>query len=119
LGYTQIKGFLDVKVHDSNGVLTGHMRAPNMKVLDHQISQNMLDEWKVIGTENKNGTEFQIIQFERTVDVNSRQMVGGASQYGISYPFNRDIWHLYVSYWLYYVDKGDTITFTYTVFRDI
>lgn len=119
LGYIPIKGFLDVIVYDSNGALTSHMRAPTMKVLNHEISGKMFDEWKVIGTENKNGTEFQIIQFERTVDVNSRHMEGGAKLYGISYPFNRDIWHLYVNYWLYYVDKGDTVTFTYTVFRAV
>ena len=119
LGYKQVDGFLDVKVHDSNGALAIHLRSPKIELLKHDISDILLDEWNVVGTKIINGTDFEILQFERSANVNAIQMYGGAKHYGISYQFHRDLWKLYSNYWFYNVDKGDTVTFTYTVFRQI
>jgi len=119
LGYKTVNGFLDVKVYDPNGVLASHIRAPKITLLKHELSDILLDEWNVVGIKYINGTNFEILQLEKSVDVNAEQMYGGAKHYGIAYPFHRDIWKLYANYWLYYVDKGDTVTFTYTVLRPI
>jgi len=117
IGYYPIEGFLDVKVVDTNGFLAGHLRVPQLKLLNHTIGHDFLDEWEVAGIEQRNGQDYQVLKYERSLDVKTPWINGGAEHFGISYKFERDLWKLYANYWEYYVDKGDTVTFSYTVFR--
>jgi len=119
MGYVPIEGNLDVTIVDSNGFLASHFQVPYLRIINHTLGEELLDEWEIIGTENRNGIDYEVLQFETNLKVERKFIYGGASHYGITYPFERDIWKLYANYWTYTVDKGDTVTFTYTVFRSL
>jgi len=119
MGYVPIEGNLDVTIVDSNGFLAAHFVVPNLRIMNHTIGQELLDEWDVIGTEKRDGIDYEVLNYERKLDVKRKSIFGGAAHYGISYPFERDIWKLYANYYSYYVDKGDLVTFTYTVYRPV
>ena len=119
MGYIPIEGNLDVTIVDSNGFLAAHFVVPKLSIMNHTISQEFLDEWDVIGTEKRDGIDYEVLKYERELDVERKFIYGGASHYGVSYPFERDIWKLYANYYSYYVDEGDFITFTYTVYRAV
>ena len=119
LGYVPIEGNLDVTIVDSSGFLAAHFQVPNLRIMNHTIGQEFLDEWDVIGTEKRDGKDYQVLKYERELDVKRKFVYGGAAHYGISYPFERDIWKLYANYYSYYVDEGDLITFAYTVYRPV
>ena len=119
LGYPPLEGNLDVTIVDSNGFLAAHFVVPKLSIMNHTIGQKFLDEWDVMGTEKRDGIDYQVLKYERELYVERKFIYGGATHYGISYPFERDIWKLYANYYSYYADAGDLINFTYTVYRPV
>lgn len=119
LGYTPLDGYLDVKVHDSSDALVSNLRVTNLSLLNHEIGTNLIDSWPVTQEILRNNTQFEVRQFNQTVDVNLQYVFGGASHYGILYPYESDSWIVYGNYWQYYVNKGDSVTFVYTLFRPL
>jgi len=119
LGYSPLDGFMEVTVHDSEGRLASHLFIPELSILNHQISKNLIDEWEVTKTVNRNGTDYDVLQYQRESAVNMYHMRGGAKHFGISYEYAPEVWYIYANYYQYLVQKGDTITFVYTVYRPI
>lgn len=116
LGYLPIDGYVDVKIHDSEGRLVSNIQVTNLKLLNHEIGTNLIDEWPMIEEINRDGNQYVVRQSEKNIDVQLQYVFGGASHYGIMYPYEDGTWLLYGNYWQYYVDKGDTVTFVYTAF---
>ena len=119
LGYYPLEGNLEVSVVDSNGFLVAHFVVPELSIMNHTIGQEFLDEWEVIGTEKRDGLDYEILNYERELDVGRVFTYGGSKHFGITYPYQHEIWKLYANYYSYYVDKGDLITFKYTVYRQV
>lgn len=114
-----LDGYLDVKVHDSEGRLVSNIRVENLAILNHTLGTNLIDSWPSTQEIIRNGNQYEVRQFEQNSTVNLQYVWGGASHYGIMYPYESDSWLLRGNYWQYYVDKGDTVTFVYTVFRPL
>jgi len=119
LGYSPLDGYLDVKVRDSNGALVSNLRITKLTLLNHEIGKNMIEKWPVTQVITRNNTQYEVLQHELSVHVNMQYVFGGASHYGILYPYEPDSWILYGNYWQYYVNKGDQVTFVYTTFRPL
>jgi len=114
-----LDGYLDVKVHDSAGHLVSNIRVENLVLLNHTLGTNLIDGWPTTQEMTRNGNQFEVRQFEQNATANFQYIWGGARHYGIMYPYESDSWLLRGNYWQYYVDKGDTVTFVYTVFRPL
>ena len=117
LGLKNVDGFLDVTVHDSNGYLVAHLRIPRLQVVNHTIGNDFIDTWSVIKTITNNGQPFEVLQYKVEKDVHGPNIYGGATQYAIRYPNTDNVFKVYANYWLYQVEKGDKVTFVYTIFR--
>jgi len=92
---------------------------PNLVALNHEMASNLIDKWPVTKTVNRNGTDYEVLQYQRHSDVSMYNMRGGSNHYGIGYEYSSDVWYIYANYYQYFVEKGDRITFTYTVYRAI
>jgi len=119
IGHTKFDGFLDVKIHDSQDKLVGHLRVNNLTILNHDIGKNLIDEWPVTKVITRNGQDYEVLQYENSKYVMVNIFSGGASHYGIKYSYSDEVWIIYANYWMYKVHEGDTITFVYTLFRPL
>lgn len=119
LGMIPIDGYLDVKVRDSEGRLVSNILVENLYVLNHTLGISLLDNWPVTQQVTRNENQFEVLQYEQNSTVNLQYVWGGASHYGFRYPYEPDSWLLRGNFWQYYVDKGDLVTFVYTVFRPL
>jgi len=119
LGVLPLDGYLDVKVHDSAGHLVSNIRVESLAVLNHTLGTNLIDGWPITQEMTRNGNQYEVRQYAQNSTVNLQYVWGGATHYGIKYPYEPDSWLLRGNYWQYYVDKGDLVTFVYTVFRPL
>jgi len=119
IGYKKMDGFLDVKIHDLQGGLVGHLMINKIKILNHTIGKNLIDEWPVTKVITRNGQDYEVLQYEISKSVKVNKFSGGAEHYGIKYPYIEKVWILHSSYWQYRAHEGDTITFVYTLFRPL
>jgi len=119
-GQNIMDGFIDTTIRDSEGRLVSHLRITNVGILNHITAENMVDQWSITQTVIRNGTEYDVHEYQRIREVSRDGNVwGGAKHYGIHIPNHGDIWMIYASYWMFLPSKGDTITYTYTVFRPV
>jgi len=119
-GHKMLDGFIDVIIRDYQGRLVANFRDPEITILNHKIAENMIDDWDVAKIISRNGTDYEVHQYERVKEVGRDGNIwGGAKHYGIHIPNNKDIWLLHANYWMYLPSKGDTITFVYSVFRPV
>jgi len=119
LGYKKLDGFLDVKIHDLLGKLVGHLRINDLQVLNQTIGNNLIEEWPVTKVITRNGQDYEVLQYEKSKSVKINHYSGGASHYGIKYPYAEKTWIVYANYWMYRALEGDTVTFVYTVFKPL
>jgi len=118
--YQDLDGFVEAKVHDSNGYLVANFKVRNLEYLDHKIVNEILDEWPVIQIVNRDGKNYEVLQVKEDSQVPARHLFGGAHYYGIYFPNIRsDFAIIHAVYWQFQVEKGDTVTLTRTVFRPI
>ena len=116
-GHKLVDGYMETTLHDSNGSLVSHMRITPLGILNHEIAENLVESWPVTEIVNRDGQDFEVHKFQRERAVNRDYNVwGGATHYGINIPTNEKIWLVYANYWMYLPAKGDTITYTYTIF---
>jgi len=119
LGRERLDGFLDVKVHDSQGYLVGHLRVNKLQILNQTLVKNIVNEWPVTQVITQDGQNFEVHQNHITKKVFVPVYNGGAVHYGIRSPDYDKIWDIYANYWMYQVNTGDTVDFVYTVFRPV
>jgi tetratricopeptide (TPR) repeat protein len=119
LGYKKLDGFLDVKIHNSQGLLAGHLRVNNLKLLNHTNAENLVNEWPVTQIITRTGQEYEVLQYHVTKKAYMPKYNGGAVHFGIKYEHYDKVWDILSNYWMYRVQKGDTIDFVYTAFRPV
>jgi len=119
IGHKKLDGFIDVKIHDLQGKLVGHLRIDKMTILNHTIGKNLIDEWPVTKVITRGGQDYEVLQYEKSKSVKVNLYSGGAEHYGIKYPYAENAWVIYANYWQYRVHEGDTVTFVYTLFRPL
>lgn len=119
LGREKLDGFLDVKIHDSQGLLVGHLRVNDLQLLNHTLAENLINAWPVTQVITRNSQDYEVLQHHITKKIFVPKYSGGAVHFGIKYPHYNKVWDVYANYWMYRVQKGDTVDFVYTVFRPV
>jgi len=119
-GHKVVEGFIEVKIHDANRKLVSHMLIPQVGMLNHDEVKKMVEEWPIVKTITKDGTDYEVHQFERIKAVKTLNHVwGGATHYGINLPNLPNLWLIYANYWMFIPTNGDIITYTYSIFTPV
>jgi len=119
VGFKKLDGFLDVMVHDSNGMLASHVRITNLGLLNNTLGDNLIESWQLVDVIQRNGTAYEYRQLEKQIDAHFVELYGGAVHYGIPYSTLKLAWLLHANYWMYYVHNGDKVTFVYSAFTPV
>jgi len=117
LGLENVDGFMETTIRDSQENLVAHLRIPKIAMLKHEMVTDMVKDWPVTKIVTRNGTDYEVHQFERNRIVGySGGVWGGANHFGIHPPFGTNVWLFYANYWMFLPEKGDTINYVYTIF---
>jgi len=116
MNFTKLDGFAETIVHDSQGNLVAHLRVNEIMYLNHEIMENMINEWNVTKIINRNGTDYEVRQYEIVNDQGFKTVHGGVSSYGLKL---HDVMLLIADYWFYLVGEGDTVRSVVTVFTPV
>ena len=128
--YVPIDGFVEITVHNSYGSLVTHIITPNLKVFDFDITNYALDDMPITKIVNRNGQDFEVHKVTMISDI-QEDGVNGRSSIKVSFEklpakynevilaFSNEIpvirsWHPQ-----YPIEKGDTVTSIYTIFRPV
>jgi len=119
VGYRSLEGFIEAIVRDSDDKLVMHLKIPRIQALNHDIGTDFINEWNVTKTITRNGTNYEVLQYEVSKDVSYPSIYGGAIHYGIQHPAHKLVWKVYANYFQYLVQPGDSVSLVYTIFRPI
>ena len=114
--FKKFDGFVETTVHDSQGNLVSHLKINKVFILDHPLAENIINEWNVTKTINRNGTNYEVRQYETSRTEAIKIFHGGVSNYGIELHKKSMI---SVDYWFYLVDEGDISRSVITAFTPI
>jgi len=117
LGHKPVDGYVEEMVHDSQGHLVAYLKTTNLLVHNHEIATNLINEWPVKKVIKRDGQQFEVLEYEDVVNIRIDNIYGGL--YGIRYPYSPEIWLIFGQYYWYPVEKGDVVTYVYTVFRPV
>lgn len=109
-----INGILEIKVHDSKGGLVAYQKVTNILALEHEITEKFIETWpmkKTVTTNNQNLDVYQQ-EFEEVMKGNT---ILGFHQI----PYSENVNLPLTSTWFYQipVEKGDVVSYVYSIFR--
>ncbi len=121
MNFTDFDGFIETTIHNSQGNLVAHLKINTVTAIDHQIVNEMIDDWNLIKTINRDGIEYEVRQHEKIIkEGSSISYHGGATHYGLNLiPDERKTSLIRADYWFYQTEKGDTISTVITAFRPV
>lgn len=126
LRYKEAKGLMEIKITDLHGNLVGYLQTLKIRILEHEITNLVFDEWESGGETLIDGTKYEILQFERVLPV-SENNIPGRTGFGIpigesedpTLGFDQRLWIIMARHPQYLVEEGDTLTISYTLLRPI
>ena len=111
-----LDGVLEISVHDTQGNLVAFLRSTKIKAIEHEIVENLVEDWPTKKIVNKNTQKINIHQQEFLHYVENDSILGFHE-----IPFSEKVslplastWHFQIP-----VEKGDKITYTYSIFRPV
>jgi len=115
-GYGFVDGILEIKVHDSQGGLVAFQRVTDILALEHKITNNLIEKWPVLKIITRNNQNFALHQQE-FVEVLDWDTIIGFHQIHFSETVNLPL----ASTWFYQipVEKGDVVTYVYSIFMPL
>src|SRR3990172_2178894 len=116
LNFTKQDGNIEITIHNSQGYIISHLKINKFTVLDHELFENMVNQWNVTKIINRNGTDYEVHQYETVKDEFFRTFHGGVSSYGLKL-HKEDL--VRSDYWFYEVDAGDTIRSVFNIFTPV
>ena len=116
LNFTRFDGFVETIIRDPQGNLVSHLKINKLKYLDHPIVENMINDWNVTKTVNRNGTDYEVRQTEKVKNESLRTFHGGATHFKME--LHKEA-ILRADHWFYEVDAGETVSLVFTYFSPI
>jgi len=127
LSYQQVEGVLEILVHNSEGHLVTYLKSTKIHFLDHPIAENLLNSWPVTEIVTRNGQEFEVHQNVVVMEVDKKSYPGRTGftidfqSQGLElkegFVYKKKLYLVQVFHNVFLIEKGDTITTVYTVFR--
>ena len=111
-----LDGVLEITVHDSRGGLIAYQRTTHFLALKHEITDNLIESWPVKKITEQDNQKFALHQQEFVL-VLDRDTIFGFHE--IPYSDDIDIpisssWHHQIP-----VEKGDVVSYVYSIFRPV
>lgn len=115
LPYYRVDGFVEAQVRDSEGRLVAFFKNDDFRILNSTSTKKFFDRWGIEKVINYKGKEIDVIQFHVIETIVYDAVIG---QYRIADDDNPRVAMAYRSSWGYPVEKGDTVTTIFTMFKD-
>ena len=128
--FVPIDGFVEITVRNSQGSLATHIRTPNLGVLDFDIANDAIDQIPITKIVNRDGQDFEVHEVTRISSAEKDGVNGGsiiylsfeklpAEHHEIRLTFNNEVPIIKNFHSQYLLEKGDTTTIHYTIFRPV
>jgi len=116
LGYTITDGFSEFLIRDDQGRLVTYFKSPYIAILNHDSAKDLVDSWFVSSVISFNGTDYNVHQRLYNREYQKETVFATTA---VSHERNQDIRLLFAPNWGFPIDKGDTITILYTIYKPI
>lgn len=117
LNYYKIPGFVEVQVRDSDGHLVAFFSDyGDLLILNNTKAKNFIDRWSTTKNITRNGQEIEVTQLRTELDV------GRSAVFGQTYIEMPDYARMAIAFsvnWGYPVQKGDTVSSIFTLFKPV
>ncbi|MGH7885194.1 MAG: hypothetical protein ACRENO_05810, partial [Thermodesulfobacteriota bacterium] len=114
LPYYRVDGFVETQVRDSEGHLVAFFKNDDFRILNVTSTKKFFDRWGMEKTINYKGKEIDVIQFHVIETIVYDTVIG---QYRVADSDNPRVAMIYRSSWGYPVEKDDTVTTIFTMFK--
>ena len=111
-----LDGVLEIKVHDSKGELIAFLRSTKIKALEHDMVENFIEKWPVTKVITQDNQKLAVHQKEFLTQIEKTTILGFQE-----IPFSENVniplaatWHYQIP-----VEKGDVISYTYSIYRPL
>ena len=114
--YGFLDGVLEIKVYDSQGGLIAYLQTSKIKALKHTMSEKLVESWPIYKTINRNNQDYFVYQKE-FVEVLDKKTILGFHEIPFSDKMDLPLattWHYQIP-----VEKGDTVSYVYSIFRPV
>jgi len=111
-----LDGVLEIKVYDSQGGLIAYLQTSKIKALKHTMSEKLVESWPVSKVVNRNNQDYFVHQNE-FVKLLDRKTILGFHEIPFSDKMDLPLattWHYQIP-----VEKGDTVSYVYSIFRPV
>lgn len=117
LQYYPVPGFVEVQVRDSDGRLVAFFSDyGDLRVLNNTKTKNFIDRWSTAKNITRNGQEMEVTQLRTELDVGRSAVFG---QTYIEMPSYERMAIVFSVNWGYPVQKGDTVSSIFTLFKPV
>jgi len=112
--YNIVEGYGEIIIRNSEDHLVGYKKVSKLNIFEHPFVQGEIDSWDVVGTIERDGIEYDMIQRQNElffeIDIGP-----GITGMTIGY-FEKPVFFIYFSHEQYLLEPGDWITIYYTIF---
>jgi len=128
--YTRVDGYVEIMVYDSQDRLVNYIIKPELRVLKIHAAYDMIDDWPVSKTINRNGQDFNVHQTVTERIVNEDEIIGltfvkmeltnfSPEDHKITSILGEDPFVFKFRRSQYIVEEGDTVYHVFTIFRPV
>jgi len=115
LPYYRVDGVVETQVRDSEGRLVAFFKNDDFRILNTTSTKKFFDRWGMEKVINYKGKDIDVIQFHVIETIVYDTVIG---QYRIADDANPRVAMVYRSSWGYPVEKDDTVTTIFTMFKN-
>ena len=116
LEYRMIDGFMEIKIHDSQGNLVTHFRTTEIRLLDNSLAEDVINGFSVKKIIIRDGQEFELLQKKIVIHEESDSTPGRT---GFHFTYNPEVMIAYSTHYQFVLEEGDVVTFYSNIFRPI
>jgi len=114
--YGFLDGVLEITIHDSQGGFVAYHRTTKIKALKHDIVVDLVEKWPIAKVTNRNNQNYSVHQQEFVNVFVSGGIIGFHEiplSANVDFPLAAT-WHYQIP-----IQKGDVISYVYSIFRPV
>jgi len=116
LDYILNPGFMEIQVYNSQGFLVTHFVEDTLSILNSTIVEDVINEFPVIKTINRDGQDYEVLQRKGIIEENEDST---PARTGLSFSYNDEVMLVFSTHYQFLVEKGDVVVYYTNIFRPV